>query len=182
MAFPGPAASRPPAGMASVAPRGHRGSGKACSTAGRSAPSAGRRASGSVALLLAFCRRALPQTGSLRMNLGSLQHLLRSVRTLAENCKVVVLGSASLLASFPELGPASPPENRQPIAPDPASPPKIRVTHDPSANGAPYRSPGQRPGNGTPCRDPSANGAPYRSPGQRPGNAAQKPHSPERAP
>jgi hypothetical protein len=139
------------------------------------------------------------------MNLGSLQHLVRSVRTLAENCKVVVLGSASLLASFPELGPASPPENRQPIAPDPASPPKIRVTHDPSANGAPYRSPGQRPGNGTPCRDPSANGAPYRSPGQRPGNgtpcrdpsangapyrspgqrpgnAAQKPHSPERAP
>ncbi len=89
------------------------------------------------------------------MNLGSLQHLVRSVRTLDENCQVVVLGSASLLASFPELGPASPPENRQPIAPYPSSPPKIRVMHDPSAAG-------------TPCRDRRANGAPYRGPGQRP--------------
>lgn len=38
------------------------------------------------------------------MNLVSLQHLVRSVRTLAEDCQVVVLGSASLLASFPEMG------------------------------------------------------------------------------
>lgn len=43
------------------------------------------------------------------MNLGSLQHLVRSVRTLADNCQVVVLGSASLLASFPELGDGSEP-------------------------------------------------------------------------
>jgi hypothetical protein len=43
------------------------------------------------------------------MNLGSLQHLVRSVRTLAEDCQVIVLGSASLLASFPELGEGSEP-------------------------------------------------------------------------
>ena len=43
------------------------------------------------------------------MNLGSLQHLVRSVRTLAKDCQVVVLGSASLLASFPELGDGSEP-------------------------------------------------------------------------
>jgi hypothetical protein len=41
------------------------------------------------------------------MNLSSLQHLVRSVRTLAEDCQVIVLGSASLLASFPELGEGS---------------------------------------------------------------------------
>lgn len=38
------------------------------------------------------------------MNLRSLQHLVRSVRILAEDCQVVVLGSAALLATFPELG------------------------------------------------------------------------------
>lgn len=43
------------------------------------------------------------------MNLGSLQHLMRSVRTLATDCQVIVLGSASLLASFPELGEGSEP-------------------------------------------------------------------------
>lgn len=43
------------------------------------------------------------------MNLGSLQHLVRSVRVLAEDCQVIVLGSASLLASFPELGEGSEP-------------------------------------------------------------------------
>lgn len=43
------------------------------------------------------------------MNLGSLQHLVRSVRALAEDCQVIVLGSASLLASFPELGDGSEP-------------------------------------------------------------------------
>jgi hypothetical protein len=43
------------------------------------------------------------------MNLGSLQHLVRSVRTLAADCEVIVLGSASLLASFPELGEGSEP-------------------------------------------------------------------------
>jgi hypothetical protein len=43
------------------------------------------------------------------MNLDSLQHLVRAVRTLAEDCQVIVLGSASLLASFPELGDGSEP-------------------------------------------------------------------------
>ena len=43
------------------------------------------------------------------MNLDSLQHLVRSVRTLAEDRRVIVLGSASLLASFPELGDGSEP-------------------------------------------------------------------------
>jgi hypothetical protein len=38
------------------------------------------------------------------MNLISLQHLVRAVRTLAADREVIVLGSASLLASFPELG------------------------------------------------------------------------------
>ena len=38
------------------------------------------------------------------MNLVSLQHLARSVRALAEDRQLIVLGSASLLASFPELG------------------------------------------------------------------------------
>ena len=38
------------------------------------------------------------------MNLSSLQHLLRAVSVLAEDCHVLVLGSASLLASFPDLG------------------------------------------------------------------------------
>lgn len=33
------------------------------------------------------------------MNLVSLQHLVRSVRTLAEDCQVIVLGSASLLVT-----------------------------------------------------------------------------------
>lgn len=37
------------------------------------------------------------------MNLGSLQHLVRSVRTLVANREIIVLGSASLLASFPGL-------------------------------------------------------------------------------
>jgi hypothetical protein len=43
------------------------------------------------------------------MNLASLQHLVRSVRTLAVDRQVIVLGSASLLASFPELGDGSEP-------------------------------------------------------------------------
>jgi hypothetical protein len=38
------------------------------------------------------------------MNLASLQHLAVSARTLADDCAFVVIGSASLLASFPELG------------------------------------------------------------------------------
>lgn len=38
------------------------------------------------------------------MNLISLQHLVRSVRALAADREVIVLGSASLLTSFPELG------------------------------------------------------------------------------
>ena len=38
------------------------------------------------------------------MNLSSLQHLVRSVRTLVADRDIIVLGSASLLASFPELG------------------------------------------------------------------------------
>jgi hypothetical protein len=43
------------------------------------------------------------------MNLASLQHLVRSAHTLAADCQVIVLGSASLLASFPELGDGSEP-------------------------------------------------------------------------
>jgi hypothetical protein len=38
------------------------------------------------------------------MNLAALQHLIRSARALAEEVPLLVLGSASLLASFPELG------------------------------------------------------------------------------
>lgn len=43
------------------------------------------------------------------MNLGALQHLIRSVRALAKDRQIIVLGSASLLASFPELGDGSEP-------------------------------------------------------------------------
>ena len=38
------------------------------------------------------------------MNLAALQHLIRSAHALAEEVPLLVLGSASLLASFPELG------------------------------------------------------------------------------
>ena len=38
------------------------------------------------------------------MNLSALQHVIRSAQTLAEGKTIIVLGSASLLASFPELG------------------------------------------------------------------------------
>lgn len=38
------------------------------------------------------------------MNLESLQHLIRVVRAMADDRSVIVLGSASLLVSFPELG------------------------------------------------------------------------------
>jgi len=38
------------------------------------------------------------------MTLESLQHLIRSAATLAGDVRFIVLGSASLLASFPELG------------------------------------------------------------------------------
>jgi hypothetical protein len=38
------------------------------------------------------------------MNLESLKHLVKAARTLADDCEVVVIGSASLLASHPELG------------------------------------------------------------------------------
>jgi hypothetical protein len=40
------------------------------------------------------------------MTLAALQHLLRSARALADDRHFLVLGSASLLASFPELGDA----------------------------------------------------------------------------
>lgn len=43
------------------------------------------------------------------MNLAALQHLLRAAQALAENQSILVLGSASLLASFPELGNADGP-------------------------------------------------------------------------
>ncbi len=43
------------------------------------------------------------------MNLIALQHLLRSARALAEDREFLVLESASLLASFPELGAESAP-------------------------------------------------------------------------
>jgi len=38
------------------------------------------------------------------MNLAALQHLIRSAQTLAEDRSILVLGSASLLASHPALG------------------------------------------------------------------------------
>lgn len=38
------------------------------------------------------------------MTLAALQHLIRSARALAEDREFLVLGSASLLATFPELG------------------------------------------------------------------------------
>jgi hypothetical protein len=38
------------------------------------------------------------------MNLAALQHLIRSAHALAEEVSLLVLGSASLLASFPDLG------------------------------------------------------------------------------
>jgi len=38
------------------------------------------------------------------MRLPALKHLVESVRSLGQSRKVIVLGSASLLASFPELG------------------------------------------------------------------------------
>lgn len=38
------------------------------------------------------------------MTLSSLQHIIRAAQALAEDRGILVLGSASLLASFPELG------------------------------------------------------------------------------
>lgn len=38
------------------------------------------------------------------MNLSALQHVIRSAQALAEGKAIIVLGSASLLASFPGLG------------------------------------------------------------------------------
>ena len=38
------------------------------------------------------------------MNLAALQHLVASAQALADDCEIIVLGSASLLASFPDLG------------------------------------------------------------------------------
>lgn len=38
------------------------------------------------------------------MNLSALQHLSRAAQSLADDCEIIILGSASLLASFPELG------------------------------------------------------------------------------
>jgi hypothetical protein len=38
------------------------------------------------------------------MNLAALQHLIRSAEALSDDLPLLVLGSASLLASFPELG------------------------------------------------------------------------------
>ncbi len=38
------------------------------------------------------------------MNLSALQHIIRAAQALAEDRVILVLGSASLLASFPELG------------------------------------------------------------------------------
>ena len=43
------------------------------------------------------------------MNLVALQHLLRAAKAMADDCEILVLGSASLLASFPNLGDASGP-------------------------------------------------------------------------
>ncbi|HRQ90869.1 MAG TPA: hypothetical protein PLA50_18915, partial [Bacteroidia bacterium] len=38
------------------------------------------------------------------MTLAALQHLLRAAKALAEDRDFLILGSASLLASYPELG------------------------------------------------------------------------------
>lgn len=38
------------------------------------------------------------------MNLSALQHMIRAAQALAENQSIIVLGSSSLLASFPNLG------------------------------------------------------------------------------
>jgi hypothetical protein len=38
------------------------------------------------------------------MNLAALQHLVGAALALADDCRLVVIGSASLLASFPDLG------------------------------------------------------------------------------
>ncbi len=38
------------------------------------------------------------------MNLEALKHIIRSAQTLAEDKTIIVLGSASLLAHYPELG------------------------------------------------------------------------------
>jgi len=38
------------------------------------------------------------------VNLAALQHLVGSAQALADDCEIIVLGSASLLASFPDLG------------------------------------------------------------------------------
>lgn len=38
------------------------------------------------------------------MNLAALQHTVKAAQALADDCRIIVLGSASLLASFPELG------------------------------------------------------------------------------
>lgn len=38
------------------------------------------------------------------MNLQALQHLVRAAQALADDCQIIVLGSAALLALFPELG------------------------------------------------------------------------------
>lgn len=43
------------------------------------------------------------------MNLPALRHLLRAAQALAEDRKFIVMGSASLLASFPALGEADAP-------------------------------------------------------------------------
>jgi hypothetical protein len=38
------------------------------------------------------------------MNLQALQHLAKAAQALADDCQIIVLGSASLLAWFPNLG------------------------------------------------------------------------------
>ena len=43
------------------------------------------------------------------MTLSALQHIIRAARALAEDRDILVLGSASLLASFPQLGNADSP-------------------------------------------------------------------------
>ena len=43
------------------------------------------------------------------MNLRSLQHVIVAAKSLAEGKRIIVFGSASLLASYPELGSPSGP-------------------------------------------------------------------------
>ncbi|HSP42882.1 MAG TPA: hypothetical protein VLO11_08430, partial [Luteolibacter sp.] len=60
-------------------------------------------------ILFAIRRLAAASQILIPMTLAALQHLIRAAAALAEDRRFLVLGSASLLSSFPELGEASAP-------------------------------------------------------------------------